>query len=64
MPWILVNKVKSKVRIFKHFHNEWKVDGRRDDENVKVVVNKKNNDTIQVDLVEEPTKNQVDQWDS
>ena len=52
------------MRVFKHFHNEWKVDGRRDDKNVKVVTNKKNNDTIQVDLVEEFTKNQVDQWDS
>ena len=52
------------MRVFKHFHNEWKADSGRDDKNVKVVANKKNNDTIQVDLVEEPTKNQVDQWDS
>ena len=54
-PWqvlrILVNKVESKMHVFKHFHNEWKADSGRDDENMKVVVNKKNNDTIQIDLV-------------
>ena len=44
---ILVNKVKSKVRVFKHFHNEWKADSGRDDENMKVIANKKNNDMIQ-----------------
>ena len=40
------------MRVFKHFHNKWKADSGRDDENMKVVVNKKNNDTIQSDLVE------------
>ena len=39
------------MRVFKHFHSEWKVDGGRDDENMEVVANKKNNDTIQIDLV-------------
>ena len=36
------------MRVFKHFHNEWKADSGRDDENVKVVANKKNDDTIQI----------------
>ena len=52
------------MRVFSYFHDEWKADSGRDDENMKVVANKKNNDTIQIDLVDEPTKNQVDQWDS
>ena len=58
MLWILVNKVKSKMRVFQHFHNEWKADCGRDDENMKIVANKKNNDTIQF-LIKEPTKNLI-----
>ena len=51
MLQILVNKVESKMCVFKHFHDEWKADSGRDDENMKVVANKKNNDTIQIGLV-------------
>ena len=47
MPWILVNKVDSKIHEFSHFHNEWKADGWRDVKNVKIITNEKNNDTIQ-----------------
>ena len=60
MPWISVNKVDSKMRVFKHFHNKWKADGGRDDKNVKVIMNKENHDAIQTDLVKESTKNQID----
>ena len=62
MLWILVSKVDSKMHVFSHFHNEWKTDGERDDENVKIITNKENNDTIQIDLIKESTKNPVDQW--
>ena len=48
MLQILVNKVESKMRVFKHFHSEWKVDGGRDDKNVKIITNEKNDDTIQI----------------
>ena len=46
MPWILVNKVDSKMRVFSDFHNEWKTDGGRDDKNVKVVTNKQDNNVL------------------
>ena len=46
MPWILVNKVYSKVHEFSNFHNEWKTDSRRDDENMKIVADKQNNDAL------------------
>ena len=46
MPWILVNDVDSKMRVFSYFHNKWKADGGRDDENMKIIVNKQNNDTM------------------
>ena len=39
------------MRAFKHFHNEWKADCGRDDKNMKIVTNKKDDDTIQIDLV-------------
>ena len=58
MPWILVNKVYSKVREFSYFHNEWKADCGRDDKNMKIVANKENNDSIQF-LIKEPTKNLI-----
>ena len=51
MPWILVNKVYSKVREFSNFHNEWKTEVWRDDKNVKVAANVKDDNTIQVDLI-------------
>ena len=35
------------MHIFKHFRSEWKVDGGRDDKNVKIITNEENNDTIQ-----------------
>ena len=35
------------MHVFKHFHSEWKVDGGRDDKNVKIITNEKNNNTIQ-----------------
>ena len=60
VPWILVNKVDSKVRIFSYFHNEWKADGGRDDKNVKIITNTKSNGMIQIDLIKESTKNPVD----
>ena len=47
MLWILVNKVKSKTCVFKHFHSKWKADSGRDDKNVKIVTNEEDNDTIQ-----------------
>ena len=50
MPWILVNKVDSKVHEFSNFHNEWKIDGGRDDKNVKIITNKEDNDLIQTDF--------------
>ena len=60
MLQILVNKVKSKMRVFKHFHNKWKVDGGRDDKNMKIIANEKNNNTIQFLLfIKEFTKNQI-----
>ena len=59
MLQILVNKIKSKIRVFKHFHNKWKADSGRDDENMKIITNEEDNDTIQIDLVKEPTKDQV-----
>ena len=64
MLWILVNKVNSKMRITSSFHNEWKAGGGRNDKNVKVAANVKDDNTIQVDLIKEPTKNQVDQGGS
>ena len=64
MLQILVNKVESKMCIFKHFHNKWKVDCERDDENLKIITNEKDDDTIQIDSVKEPNKNQVYQWNS
>ena len=64
MPWILVNKVNSKMRVSSSFHNEWKTGGGRNDKNMKVAANVKDDNTIQVDLIEEPTKNQVDQGNS
>ena len=50
VPWILVNKVNSKMREFSNFHNEWKTDGGRDDKNVKIVTNVENNESIQTDF--------------
>ena len=47
MPWILVSKAESKMRVFQHFHSEWKVDSGRDDESMKIIMNEENNDTIQ-----------------
>ena len=35
------------MRVFKHFHNEWKADSGRDDKNMKIITNEENNDTIQ-----------------
>ena len=64
VPQILVNKVESKVRVFNYFHDEWKADCRRDDENMKIIMNEKDNDLIQIDLFKEPTKNQVNKWNS
>ena len=46
MPWILAKNVDSKVHEFSNFHNEWKTDSRRDDENVKIITNEKNNDAL------------------
>ena len=54
-----MNKVDSKVRKFSDFHNEWNTDGGRDDENMKVITNKEENDLIQF-LVKKPNKNPVD----
>ena len=48
------------MRGFKHFHNKWKIDSGRDNENVTIISNKKNDNMIQTDLVEESTKNQID----
>ena len=45
-PWILVNKVYSKMGKFSHFHNEWKAGSGRDDKNVKIITNEKNNDAL------------------
>ena len=50
MPWILVNKVDSKMHVFSDFHNEWKTDVWRDDKNVKIVTNIENDDSIQTDF--------------
>ena len=50
MPWILVNKVDSKMRVFSYFHDEWKADVWRDDKNVKIITNKENDDSIQTDF--------------
>ena len=50
VPWILVNKVYSKVREFSNFHNEWKTDVWRDDKNMKIVTNIENDDSIQTDF--------------
>ena len=56
------------MRVFKHFHNEWKADSGRDDENVKIIANKQNNDALHFYLikiiwkdldVENPTNNQI-----
>ena len=70
MPWILVNKVDSKVHEFSHFHNEWKTNVWRDDKNMKIIPNKQDNNSIHFwikiigeDLdIEYPTNNQVYQW--
>ena len=48
------------MREFSNFHNKWKADSGRDDENMKIIANEKDNDTIQTDLVKESTKNPVD----
>ena len=50
VPWILVNKVYSKVCEFSNFHNKWKTDIWRDDKNVKIVTNIENNDSLQTDF--------------
>ena len=42
------NKAKCKMHVFKHFHNKWKIDSGRDDENVKIAANVKDDNTIQV----------------
>ena len=47
MPQILVNEEKNKMHVFKHFHSEWKVDSGRDNKNMKIIMNKEDNDTIQ-----------------
>ena len=52
------------MRKFSHFHNEWKADTGRDDKNMKVITNEKDDDVIQIVLVKEHTKNQVNQLDS
>ena len=46
MPWILVNKADSKMHVFSDFHNEWKADSGRDDKNVKMIVNKQDDNTL------------------
>ena len=48
VPWILVNKVYSKMRVFSYFHNEWKTDCGRDDENMKIVANIENDNALQI----------------
>ena len=52
------------MRVDSCLYDEWQTDGRRDDKNMKITTNVENDNTIQVDLVKEPTKNQVDQGDS
>ena len=48
MPWILVNKVYSKMCEFSNFHNEWKTDSGRDEENMKIVANIENDNALQI----------------
>ena len=52
------------MRVASCLYDEWQTDGWRDDKNMKIITNEENNDTIQIDLVKEPTKNQVDQGNS
>ena len=60
MPWILVNKVDSKMRVTSGLHNKWKTDCGRDDENMKIVANIENDNALQIFLIKESTKNPVD----
>ena len=46
MLWILINEVDSKMRVPSNFHNEWKTDGGRDDENMKIVADKQNDNAL------------------
>ena len=47
-PWkvILVNNVDSKVHEFSNFHNKWKTDDWRDDKNVKIAANKRDDNAL------------------
>ena len=60
MPWILVNKVYSKMHKFSNFHDKWRTDRWRDNKNVKTITNKENNNAIQANLIKKFTKNQID----
>ena len=46
VPWILVNKVYSKMRVASCLYDEWQTDGWRDDKNMKIASNVENNDAL------------------
>ena len=47
------------MRVASCLYDEWQTDGWRDDKNMKIASNVENNDTIQIDLIKEPTKNLI-----